>query len=172
MYKKTSLLFLVLATSLLITSTVFARINETREQCNKRYGTPIKSVPRYSVYSKGNYKVLIYFHNNRAYYIAYKKVRPLVYYSNGLLPGGAKVKPMSGDEIAAFKQVNTRGKKWIVSKTNKTIFGKPTMIAWRTEDKKMSAVYNAKKNHLIVVVNGTFYLMKNRKRNAAEDQGF
>ncbi|HEY5743631.1 MAG TPA: hypothetical protein VIS99_13935, partial [Terrimicrobiaceae bacterium] len=68
-------LLAAIAAAELTTSTLFARIGETEQECAARYGEPIKQFPDNSFgYQKSDLGIIITFFNGKADAIAYRKI--------------------------------------------------------------------------------------------------
>jgi hypothetical protein len=74
------LLAAIAAVALTTSSTLFARIAETEQECTARYGEPIKKLPNDSLlYQKSGLGILITFYDGKADSIAYRKIATNVF---------------------------------------------------------------------------------------------
>jgi len=63
--------YLILITALLIPHIALARIGETREECDRRYGKPYKVMDEILFYEKSGVKIIIMMWKGKVHYIHY-----------------------------------------------------------------------------------------------------
>ena len=144
----------VIATVLiLLGSQGFARIGETAEQCDSRYGAPLKveaSGTRY--YERAGINIGVIFFEGKADSIFYmKKERTAL----------GKPIPLSENEIEIFLNSNAEGRNWKV---------RPMVSLnreWEVEGGELQASYVAFENILAICTSG-FIRREQEKKNQGE----
>lgn len=146
----TPLLAAIAAVALTTSSTLFARIGETEQECAARYGEPVKKRPNNSLlYEKSDLNIFITFFNGKADAIAYGKI--------------AKGQQFSQNEIELWLKSNSGGVPWqerAVISMNRN---------WETENGELLANYNTAANLLMIATKG-YFARKEAKKDAKEGQ--
>jgi hypothetical protein len=147
------LLAAIAAVALTTSSTLFARIGETEQECAARYGEPIKKLPDDSLlYRKSGLGVLITFFNGKADSIAYRQIA-----TNAL----GKGEPISENEVEILLNSNSNGVPWkkvAVISMNRN---------WETENGELQATYITFEN-LLKVGTKDFLAREKAKKDAKE----
>jgi hypothetical protein len=147
-------LLAAIAAAALTTSTLFARIGETEQECAARYGEPIKTFPDNSfLYQKADLGILITFFNGKADAITYRKI------ATNVLGKGEEI---SENEIEILLKSNSGGVPWkkrVVISMNKN---------WETENGELLATYITFENWLMV---GTKDHLAREKAEKAAKEG-
>ena len=145
----TPLLAAITALALTTSSTLFARIGETEQECAARYGEPTKTLPNNSfLYEKSDLNIYIIFFNGKADAIAYGKI--------------AKGQQLSENEIELLLKSNSGGVPWqerAVISMNRN---------WETENGELLATYLTFENWLMV---GTKDHLAREKAEKAAKEG-
>ena len=141
----------ILAVALTTSSTLFARIGETEQECAAQYGEPIKKLPNDSLlYQKADLNILITFFNGKADAIAYRKI--------------AKGEQLSENEVEVLLNSNSGGVPW------KKREGTSVDREWVTENGELLATYDSI-DHLLMV--GTKdYLAREEAKEGQNLEGF
>jgi hypothetical protein len=146
------LLAAIAAVALTTSSTLFARIGETEQECAARYGEPTKTLPNNSLlYEKSDLNIFIIFFNGKADAIAYGKI--------------AKGQQLSESEIELLLKSNSGGAPWqerAVISMNRN---------WETEDGELLANYNTVA-HLLMVATKDYFTRKEATKDAKDLEGF
>jgi hypothetical protein len=143
-------LLVATALALTTTSTLFARIGETEQECAARYGEPTKTLPNNSLlYEKSDLNIFIIFFNGKADAIAYGKI--------------AKGQQLSENEIELLLKSNSGGVPWqerAVISMNRN---------WETENGELLANYNTV-GHLLMIATKDYFARQKDKTDAKEGQ--
>jgi spore coat protein CotH len=146
---------LLAAIALTTSSTLFARIGETEQECAARYGEPIKKFPdNSSAYQKSGLAIIITFFNGKADSIGYRKIA-----TNAL----GKGEQLSENEVEILLNSNSGGVSWkqrAVISVNRN---------WETEDGEFLATYSTFEN-LLKVGTKDFRAREKAKKEAKESQ--
>jgi hypothetical protein len=146
----TPMLAAITAVALTTSSTLFARIGETEQECAARYGEPTKTLPNNSLlYEKSDLNIFIIFFNGKADAIAYGKI--------------AKGQQLSENEIELLLKSNSGGVPWqerAVISMNRN---------WVTENGELLANYNTVA-HLLMVATKDYFTRTKATKDAKEDQ--
>lgn len=144
----TPLLAAIAAVALTTSSTSFARIGETEQECTALYGEPFEELPNNSVlYRKSDLGLLITFFNGKADSIAYRKI--------------AKGQQLSENEVEILLKNNSGGVPWkkhAVISTNRE---------WLTENGELVATYVTHERLLMVVTKD--YLARRKAKIEAKE---
>jgi hypothetical protein len=144
------LLAAIAAVALTTSSTLFARIGETEQECAARYGEPTKTLPNNSLlYEKSDLNIYIIFFNGKADAIAYGKI--------------AKGEQLSENEIEVLLKSNSGDVPWqerAVISMNRN---------WETENGELLANYNTVA-HLLMIATKDYFTRKQATKDAKEDQ--
>jgi hypothetical protein len=119
-----SKLLILIAATLLLIGSVNARIGETREQCDARYGKNIgtNSTPDEALYLTNGLYVAVQFSNNKAEKLEIKKQAREIN-RNRDVP-----KQLTFEEVEVLRASNSGANKWVVDKQTSL---------WVTEDGSM-----------------------------------
>ena len=130
------LLAAIAAVALTTSSTLFARIGETEQECAARYGQPVNNFPNDRLlYQKSGLGILITFFNGKADAITYRKIA-----TNAL----GKGEPLSEHEVEILLNSNSGGAPW------KSVAVISMNRNWKTENGELQAAYNTIENLLMV----------------------
>ena len=144
------LLAAIAAVALTTSSTLFARIGETEQECAARYGEPTKTLPNNSLlYEKSDLNIFIIFFNGKADAIAYGKI--------------AKGQQLSENEIELLLKSNSGVVPWqerAVISMNRN---------WETENGELLANYNTVA-HLLTIATKDYFARQKDKTDAKEGQ--
>ena len=147
-------LLTAIAAAALTTSTLFARIGETEEECAARYGEPIKKFPdNRFLFQKSDLGIIITFFNGKADAIVYRKI------ATNVLGKGEKI---SENEVEILLKSNSGGVPWkkrAVISMNRN---------WETENGEVFATYLTFENLLMV---GTKDHLAREKAEKAAKEG-
>jgi hypothetical protein len=140
------LLAAIAAVTLTTSSTLFARIGETEQQCTARYGEPVKKLPNDSLlYQKSDLNIFITFFNGKADAIAYRKI--------------AKGHQLSENEVEILLNSNSGGVPW----------KKHALISvdreWVTENGELLTTYDSGE-HLLMVGTKDYLAREKAKKDA------
>jgi hypothetical protein len=143
-------LLAAIAAITLTTSTLFARIGETEEECAARYGEPTKTLPNNSfLYQKSDLNIFIIFFNGKADAIAYSKI--------------AKGQQLSENEIELLLTSNSGVVPWqkrAVISLNRD---------WATENGELLANYDAV-GHMLMIATKDYFARQKAAKDAKEGQ--
>jgi hypothetical protein len=143
-------LLAAIAAVTLTTSTLFARIGETEQECAARYGEPTKTLPNNSfLYQKSDLNIFIIFFNGKADAIAYSKI--------------AKGQQLSENEIEILLKSNSGGVPWkkrLVISMNRD---------WETENGELLANYDTVA-HLLMIATKDHLAREKAEKAAKEGQ--
>jgi hypothetical protein len=146
--RRVSPLLAAIAAAALTTSTLFARIGETEQECAARYGEPSERLPNNSLlYRKSGLFILITFFNGKADSIAYRKI--------------AKVSRFSENEIEILLKNNSGGVPWQERE------GTSVNREWLTENGELLATYITHKHSLMVTTKD--YLARWKAKKEAKE---
>ena len=147
------LLTAIAAVALATSSTLFARIGETEQECAARYGEPIKKLPDDRLlYRKADLGILITFFNGKADAITYRKI------ATNVLGKGEQI---SENEVEILLNSNSGGVPWkklAVISMNRN---------WETENGELLATYITFEN-LLKVGTKNYFAREKAKKNAKE----
>lgn len=121
---------------LLTVAPAFARIGETPEQCEQRYGesNPLKSTGDTKTYHKGDFSITIAFLKGKAAFIEFvRDIRT-----------DAPVwdaRNLSEEEIQKLLTANASGKSWKKQPSAPLKEGEPEITFWLLEDNSCLAIY-------------------------------
>lgn len=106
---------LIFAISLLLaTVSAYGRLNETPEQCAKRYGPPVKKEEqgkiRIQTFKKSGFVVKVYFVEKKEMFFAYTRAVAIMY--SKPTDSGVQNKALLDVEIKKFLDVNSQGEEW------------------------------------------------------------
>ncbi|MFC1498279.1 hypothetical protein ACFLS1_07410 [Verrucomicrobiota bacterium] len=99
--KKIQILFLI--AMVFLPSVLLARLGETIEKCDKRYGKPVKIYKGGKVYHENGFNINVTFTNNTAFLITYSKPKK----EDDLIR-----QRLTSKEIDKFLKVNSQKAKW------------------------------------------------------------
>ena len=153
---KTKILLFLMA---IAASSASARIGDTPEQCQQRYGAPYKSQAPWTYYKKSGFILMVSFYEGKVDCISYRKVE-----ENAL----GKGVDISDNEIDQLLKLNAGQATW---KKRRVI---SMDREWQTEDDSLSAFYKTFDNFLSIATKG-FYDRANVAKKAKENkalQGF
>ena len=140
------LLAAIAAVALTTSSTLFARIGETEQECAARYGEPIKKLPNDSLlYQKADLNIFITFFNGKADAIAYRKI--------------AKDQQLSENEVEILLNGNSDGVRWQERE------GTSVDREWVTENGELLATYDSG-DHLLMVGTKDYLAREEAKKDA------
>lgn len=142
-----------MAIVLTFASTAVARIGETLEQCQVRYGKGIPADGRF-LFRKAGFYIIIEFYDGKADMIAFRKVE------KNILGISA---PISDNEIQNLLKQNGGGQTW--KKAEEVMFDS----GWRTEDEKLLAAYSMME-HFVGIFTLDHSLRETAKKKAKEDK--
>ena len=134
-----------------------ARIGDTLEEAIERYGKPVHkaSAAEFAMFKEASYYITAHFHDGKTDAITYVKA------ASGSSTKGA----FSDDEIEMLLKINGNGQTWDQSKV------KAGLQEWKTEDRKLQAVYSESK---FLVITSASYVKRleeaAKKRKTAVDQ--
>jgi hypothetical protein len=120
---------------LTLSSTAVARIGETLEQCQSRYGKEIRRANGCSVFIKAGFYIMVQFYEGKADSILFRKVE------QNILDMPVEISP---NEIQNLLKQNGGGKTW--KETHEVIIGS----SWATEDRSVLAGYTAMDRVLVI----------------------
>ena len=138
-----------------MSSFAFARISETLQVCEQRYGAPIKSANDSATFRKGGFLIVITFFEGKADSILYTKTE------KNVLNKSAEI---SANEIQQLLKLNGGEREW------KKSGGISMDREWDTEDGELFAFYKTLDNYLAVGTKGFSDRAKARKK-AKENKG-
>ena len=130
--KSWSLLLLVA-----FTSSAFARLGETLQQCEQRYGKPAQSDATSLTFQKSGFFLIVYFFEGKCDKITYRKVE------QNALGKGVEI---SDNELSQLMQLNAGGRQW--KKINLISMDK----VWQTEDGEIFAKYETIGGFLVIAI--------------------
>jgi hypothetical protein len=140
------LLAAIAVVGLTTSSTLFARIGETEQECAARYGESIKKLSNNSLlYQKSDLNIFITFFNGKADAIVYRRI------ANG--------QQLSENEVEILLKSNSGGVPW----------KKRARISWVTENGELLATYNTVE-HLLMVATKDYLAREKAKKDAKEGQ--
>ncbi len=154
---------LILVVCVVVSVSVYARLRETREQCDKRYGKPERSEAgevkdsKKVYYRKGAYQVVVYLYNGKVVCIKY--MRP----KKG--DGNHKLEKF---ELEKFLSVN--GKNWQRVKDNSP-YASVYRRAWIIPGKKVG-IYDEITGELLIQPIQSEYSNKLREQDKKSLEGF
>ena len=133
----------ILVVLLILMKNSEARIGETREQCEQRYGKSLGSKDSYVIYHKNDYDIVVHFYNDYADQIVYDKPNH---------------EPFSDREVKTLLEINSYEREWkYIGNNSWTTAGrelhagrsKTTLAIWtaeyaKREDKKKEGEDNKK----------------------------
>jgi hypothetical protein len=142
------LLAAIAAVTLTTSSTLFARIGETEQECTARYGEPVKKGSNDSLlYQKSDLNIFITFFDGKADAIAYWKI--------------AKGEQLSENEVEILLNSNSGGVPWkkraVISMDRE----------WETENGELLATYDNGEHMLMVGTKD--YLARQKAKRAAKE---
>ena len=122
-------------------SQAFARIGESPEQCQQRYGAPFESHPDSAGYHKSGFIIGVSFYEGKVVRILYRKVAEIS-------PGtGGNI---SDNDIEQFLKLNA----------GKSTWNKPQVSSidnvWHSVDGSLYAVYRKSDNSLTIATKGYY----------------
>lgn len=130
---------LLLSVLISLSSPALARIGETREQCEARYGKPVDSVnENITIHKKNGLEVWCSFFEGRCYLISFRKIEA---------DSTQKKLPLSDTEKAALMEANSNGNTWV--QTRRTEDGNKTF--WQNGD--LEASYSIEPMNTLSVIN-------------------
>jgi hypothetical protein len=139
------LLAAIAAVTLTTSSTLFARIGETEQECAARYGEPIKKFPDNSLaYQKSGLAIIISFFDGKAASVVYRKIA-----TNALSKG----EQLSENEIEILLKSNSGGVPWkkrVAISITKNWETDSMIKHWETENGELLATYLTFDNLLMV----------------------
>lgn len=112
----------------LLVSCCFARIGETKAQCDKRYGSVIGEKDGAIIYQAKEIMIIVRFHNKICQVIVYQKFQK------------GNTKDLSDIQIDLLLKENA----------GKSIFSSNGIKSWVTSDKYLAAKYNEGKQLVII----------------------
>lgn len=122
----------------IVSSTAFARIGDSPQQCEARYGTPTVMPPARDTerlrFSKGQLIVTCWFWEGRCCSIDYEIIKP----SNVVYPKEITAERFELSQAQRF--LNFNGAEWLHEQTDE--YGKPFDGIYRTKDGKLQALIN------------------------------
>lgn len=95
--------FFLLSILLVIPALVSARIGETREQCESRYGKPVSSGEDYSFHEKSGLQVVCIYHAGKCDCIAFNQLE---------MDAEKKTLPLSDTMLQTLLKANSGGQTW------------------------------------------------------------
>jgi hypothetical protein len=159
-----SLLAAIAAVTLTTSSTLFARIGETEQECAARYGEPIKKFPDNSFhYQKADLGILITFFNGKADAITYRKI------ATNVLGKGEEI---SENEIEILLKSNSGGVPWkkrVAISITKNWETDSMTKHWETENGELLATYLTFDN-LLKVGTKDYLAREKAKKDAKESK--
>ena len=145
----------IAAVALTTSSTLFARIGETEQECAARYGEPIKKFPDNSLaYQKSGLAIIISFFNGKADSVVYRKIA-----TNAL----GKGEQLSENEIEILLNNNSDGVPW------KKLLAISMNRNWETENGEVLATYITFEN-LLKVGTKDYEAREKAKKDAKESK--
>lgn len=120
-------------------SPVFARIGETPQQCQQRYGAPFKVDGRWTFFKLSGFGIMISFFEGKADSILYRKLEQSIL--------GQAVE-MSNNEIEKLLEINAGQSTW----KTRTVISMDR--EWETEDGELIAFYKTFDNVLSICTMG------------------
>ena len=132
----------IVLTLLVLSAPAYARLGETRGQCDKRYGAPVaKEGPdRYGqecvTYAKQGFHIMIWFYRTKAVTVKYEK------------PLRGKRVAFTNEDIDALKKANGNGKSWTYSEE---MAQKVVGAYWNRSDWNAYAMYESLQRRLTFV---------------------
>jgi hypothetical protein len=148
---------IVLLLLLGVTNICQARIGDTLEEAIKRYGKPLHkaSADEFAMFKEVSYYITAHFRDDKTDAITYVKVG-----SESSTKGA-----FSDDEIEMLLKINGNGQTWERSKA------KAGLQEWKTEDRKLQAVYSESK-FLVITTAGYVKRLEEaakKKKTAVEE---
>jgi hypothetical protein len=122
----------------LITPFAHAKIGETPEQCEKRYGVPldVKGRGDFRRYQKGAVLISCDFFQGKCHAVGYE----IANYTIVLHPSAQDKPRFTKDQAFQLLNFNRQASAW--TQTSKEGFGKPYDGTYKTEDGKLNAIVN------------------------------
>ena len=137
-----------------------AHIGETPEQCDTRYGAPVKVEQEtdkhdaYRAYLKSGFIIIALFHQGICDLVAFQKQE------RDALHESAEI---STNEINILLKSNGENSPWI-----KGADGMHTVCCWNTENGKISATYDSIQSHCLNIVTSDYLKRQDEKRKSEE----
>jgi len=147
-----TILFFVIVL-LFIANQSIARIGETPEQCQERYGEVILIKDNMFGFTKGGFIIMVYFYDGKVERISFFKEEKDVLGTH---------KEFSENEIQTLLSANGGKRIWIKSEVLLPDY------AWATEDGNLFANYYTLENHLVIVTK-EFFARKIEDEKAKEN---
>jgi hypothetical protein len=157
------------ALAVALSSTGWARLGETLEQCEARYGPASRTVDALAsfntpgtiacTFSKAGYKIVVALHDGKAGVIFYEKEE------QGTL---GKPVDISQTEVESLLESNGWGKSWQTVPAHEAGWNFADK-AWLLEDKSVLAVHD-KSNHRLIFTSSEFIEVQSKNRAAKEQK--
>ena len=133
---KTKILLFLIS---IVASPAFARLGDTPQQCQERYGAPLQTQAPWTYYQKSGFIIMVSFYEGKVDCIGYRKAEVNIL---------KKSIAISDNEIEQLLKVNSGPATWkkrdVISMDRE----------WQTEDGGLSAVYTAIDNYLLLFTKG------------------
>jgi hypothetical protein len=120
-------------------SSAEARIGDTLQECQTRYGAPTKTAKPHVYFKKGAFVIVVTFFEDKVDFIGYWKVEQNIL---------GKSVVCSENEIEQLQKANGGERVW---KKREVI---STDREWQTEDGELSSFYKTFDNNLVIVTKG------------------
>jgi hypothetical protein len=132
-----------------------ARINETTQQCQDRYGKPLSVKDNIAGYKKSGLLIMIQFYDGKAEMIMFRKAEKNIL---------GTPEELSENEIQALLNANSNKKVW--KERNSISLNKE----WETEDGQVLAQYDIMENVLYISTKDTLDRAEEEKKAAEEEK--
>ena len=154
---KVKILLLIILSTIFIQQQLFSRINETREQCVRRYGGSVNYDEENNLfqYEKGGFFIVIHYFKNKVDAITYMRLDE---------EDQSITLPITDNEIANILEVNGKKRIWKVVETK----GVSKNKLWKTVDGEYYASYKMNENFLIISTKA-YAARRKMKKKAKED---
>lgn len=136
---KVKILLLIILSTMIFQQQLFSRIDETREQCVRRYGGNVNYDEENNLfqYEKGGFFIVIHYYKNKVDAITYMKLDA---------EDQSITLPITDNEIDNILQVNGKKRVWKIVETKSVSKNKN----WKTVDGDYYASYKLNENYLVI----------------------
>ena len=154
---KVKILLLIILSTIVFEQQLFSRIDETREQCVRRYGGNVNYDEENNLfqYEKGGFFIVIHYFKNKVDAITYMKLD---------VEDESITLPITDNEITNILEVNGKKRIWKAVETK----GISKNKLWKTEDGEYYASYKLHENFLIISTKA-YAARRKMKKKAKED---
>jgi hypothetical protein len=151
--------FAIILSILVGSNDIYARIGETMDQCELRYGKPVNIISKdVCEYKKGVFGVRVEFVDN---------IASIIHITKNSSKNPETPDAILPTEMEVIKNSNSNNKSWVDDMNTPVVKNAAksgmTIIGWKTEDGKLSSLYCIEAKTLSIIDNGKFPQIVNKE---------